>query len=198
MTKFRFHRGSLDDSLKTTETVNSLTELYKLINEKGGYLDPILPLDKITFTPVGALSASGGAQGRWETHLVSVNRDAMGYSDGVIVDAPVEPEKLKEPLFELSEFQKTIARTVVVGGPGSELTIQYDATDNVIAIGKGVGPYFFEYFPLAFINKMAVFSAAKAEQDVLERIEIEKNQAAKKAAQEAARLAGKKVFVRPD
>jgi len=87
--KFRFRRSTLADELATTVEVTSLDQLRDVINDKGGYMDPISKLDSIGFVPLSLAHKMANIHapqaGRWETHTVTINGDAIGFSDGVVV-----------------------------------------------------------------------------------------------------------------
>jgi hypothetical protein len=82
--RFRFHRGGLAESLATTVVVHNITELRNALNSDAGLLDKLTPMDRINFVAQPTYSKAMRDQGRWETHLVSVNGMAFGYSDGVL------------------------------------------------------------------------------------------------------------------
>ena len=73
MTKFRFHRGSLADSMATVREVNSLYELITALNdvcEPGKVLiKPYCYDDRID----------------WDTHIVTIDGRAVGFTDGPLV-----------------------------------------------------------------------------------------------------------------
>jgi hypothetical protein len=114
--RFRFHRGGLAESLATTVTVNSQAELRDVINKSGSLLDQLTPYDRIRFIPQPSYSAAMRTQGRWDTHLVTINGDPMGYSDDTLpYEMPVErrakqPENRLPLTFEPEAFQAMLAK----------------------------------------------------------------------------------------
>lgn len=114
--RFRFHRGGLKESLATTVTVNSQAELREIINTHGGYMDKLTPYDRINFVAQPTFSQAMRAEGRWETHLVTINGDAIGYSDGTLeYEMPIErrnkPENRLPLNFDPTAFQAMLVKT---------------------------------------------------------------------------------------
>jgi len=66
--KFRHHRGSLSDSMDTVVQVASLQELADILK---------VEVDTISIKPYGYDKRID-----WDTHLVCVNGDAVGFTDG--------------------------------------------------------------------------------------------------------------------
>lgn len=108
-----------------------------------------------------------------------------------------EVPKLKEPKFVMDvwKLQVKSTRTLVMGG--RVFTHYFNEAGDCIATGLGEGPFHMELFIFKYITEMEEFMAKKAVQDEAERATIEANRAAKAAAQEATKTAGKKPFVRP-
>lgn len=73
MTKFRWHRGGYEESMATVVPVRSKSELVTII------LDSFLfPENHIEIKPYSGIDPRNG----WDTHLVSVNGKAVGFTDG--------------------------------------------------------------------------------------------------------------------
>ena len=70
---FRFHRGSLEDSMKTVREVKSLAEIEALL-KSAGYLP-----GKIKVYDYGYDFRVG-----WNTYVVTVNRKHVGFTNGRI------------------------------------------------------------------------------------------------------------------
>jgi hypothetical protein len=113
--RFRFQRGGLKESLETTINVSSQQELRDHINKHGGLLDQLVPYDRIVFIAQPTFSQAMRDQGRWETHLVTINGQAMGYSDGTLpYEPPVErrataPANRLPTKFDPREFQAMLS-----------------------------------------------------------------------------------------
>ena len=75
--KFRFQRGSLADSLKTVVDIKSKEDLYALLKEAYG---GIFSIDNIAIKPHGYDNRIG-----WNTHIVTINNNAIGYTDGMLL-----------------------------------------------------------------------------------------------------------------
>lgn len=76
MTLFRFHRGSLSDSMNTVVPVSGL---YELIAQLSKLYEP----GKILVRPYGYDKRTG-----WNTHIVTIDGNAVGFTDG-----PIEPSQ---------------------------------------------------------------------------------------------------------
>lgn len=70
MTQFRWHRGELADSMATVVEFNGLYELIEILNT---VFDP----GKVVVKPYGFDERIG-----WDTHLVTLNGNAVGMTDG--------------------------------------------------------------------------------------------------------------------
>lgn len=84
--KFRFHRGTLTESLETTIIVESEGGLYANIairfgNEVGDVCWPragqAAPLESMTIKPYGY-----DPRINWDTYIVCLNGQAVGFLDG--------------------------------------------------------------------------------------------------------------------
>lgn len=119
--RFRFRRSTLVEELATTATVSSQAELRQLINDKGGYLDKLTPYDHIKFVAQPSFSATMRDQGHWETHLVTINGEAIGFSDGTLpFEMPVE--RRKAPVNRLPEnFDTSAYQAMLVTDPSNPL-----------------------------------------------------------------------------
>lgn len=178
MAKFRFHRSSLEESLLTTVNVNTLTQLRKQIAAQY-YLpgtEHLYAYDRVEFTALGPIGTELIAAGHWETHLVTLNGDAIGFIDGVVVDEPV---KLKEPKLDMSEWRKLVASTKKLVMGGRTFTHYFNENGAAIATGLGEGPYHMELFIFDHIEELTVYHRAKAIQDEAERFEREAAKLAK-------------------
>lgn len=72
MTKFRWHRGSLADSMKTVVEFEGLFSLIEILNT---VFDP----GKVVVKPYGFDARIG-----WNTHLVTIDGNAVGMTDGQV------------------------------------------------------------------------------------------------------------------
>lgn len=108
-----------------------------------------------------------------------------------------EVPKLKEPKFEMDAWKKLVKSTKQLTMGGRVFTHYFNEAGDCIATGLGEGPYHMELFIFKYIEEMKEFLAKKAVQDEAERAIIEANRAAKLAAQDSTKAAGKKPFVRP-
>lgn len=71
MTLFRFHRGSLEESMATCREVNGLFDLVEILTASG--IGP----GKIEIKPYGRDDRIG-----WDTHMVTVDGNAVGFTNG--------------------------------------------------------------------------------------------------------------------
>lgn len=70
--KFRFHRGSLDESLATTVEVDSLLELRRIIEKEWQLGDESLSIESYGYDErIG-----------WDTHIVLWKNSPVGFLDG--------------------------------------------------------------------------------------------------------------------
>lgn len=72
--RFRLQRAGYAESLKTTRTVKTLSEIRATLSDHG-----ITPSGVIVFELI-----DHRRDDRWETHYVTLNGRAVGYSDGVL------------------------------------------------------------------------------------------------------------------
>jgi len=70
MPLFRYHRGSLEESMKTIIEVNSLDDLKKKLSEEYGETN--LTCDFYCFDK----------RINWDTYMIRSNGDIIGFSDG--------------------------------------------------------------------------------------------------------------------
>lgn len=89
MIKFRFHRGSLEDSMKTVIEINTMVELVNAINKEFVY---DIKETQITFSYASYDNRIG-----WDTYYVCVDGNAIGMSDGelAIKQNVTQEEELK-------------------------------------------------------------------------------------------------------
>lgn len=121
--RFRFHRGGLAESLATTIMVNTMAELVTALNKATFSLNPITFVDQIAFVPQPSrFNLVKRGNGRWETHMVTVNDMAVGYSDGEfaidprqVVQVRVEPVNRLAQKWNPSQFQAMDDGTKVSG-----------------------------------------------------------------------------------
>lgn len=72
MTLFRFHRGTLADSMETVVEFKGLFELIEILNT---VYDP----GKVLVKPYGFDARIG-----WDTYLVTIDGNAVGMTDGPV------------------------------------------------------------------------------------------------------------------
>ncbi len=80
MTKFRWHRGSLLESLQTTvEVKNRAALIDELRRVFSSPLDPLITDATVRIKAYGYDARTG-----WDTHIVTVSGKAVGFTDGPI------------------------------------------------------------------------------------------------------------------
>lgn len=73
---FRPHRGSLCESMDEVIEIDSREELVKHLNEDFPYGSPVT-LKSLDIQPYGFDDRIG-----WDTHIVTVNKSAVGFTNG--------------------------------------------------------------------------------------------------------------------
>lgn len=78
MTKFRYHRGHLADSMATAVDVATFTDLVGLVHDYcGGFGWGEADQESVTVKSYGFDDRIG-----WDTHIVCLNGKAVGFTDG--------------------------------------------------------------------------------------------------------------------
>lgn len=77
---YRSHRGHYEDSIATVREVRDLAHLVEVIREeRAGWPDQ----DEVTAESIGVTPYHGtDARNGWDTHLVTINGRAVGYTNG--------------------------------------------------------------------------------------------------------------------
>lgn len=79
MTQFRFHRGSLEDSLKTRVEVSSKADVLKIVREA---LEPYEEIDDISIRPYGFDDRINEEVFIVVTMLGGISTGAVGFTNG--------------------------------------------------------------------------------------------------------------------
>lgn len=81
--KFRWHRGSLQKSLETVADFDGSKEsLVVLLKDSALCWFPALDLDHVSVEPYGGIDQ----RINWDTHIVLVQGNAVGFTDGMVHD----------------------------------------------------------------------------------------------------------------
>lgn len=84
MLKFRWQRGSLDDSMQTVVDFESFDDLVNILRSNGFLRD-------CQASDIAVKQYTYDERIGWDTHIVTYNGSAVGFTDG-----PVEINYLKE------------------------------------------------------------------------------------------------------
>lgn len=88
--KYREQRGTLKDSMKTVVELPA-TRAALAAHLSVGFPTPC-PADRITVKPYGGIDPRNG----WDTHIVCVNGDAWGYTDGPLAESAASMPELPD------------------------------------------------------------------------------------------------------
>ena len=77
--QFRWHRGSLADSMTTVVTVANRAELVAVLNEKERLLEERATEDNVAVKPYGF-----DKRINWDSHIVMIGDSVMGFTDGAM------------------------------------------------------------------------------------------------------------------
>lgn len=81
--KFRRHCGGLAESMATVEDVQNAGDIAAILNRFP--YGPLIRAEQIEVTPYARDERIG-----WDTHIVTVDGSAVGFTDGPLPDVPAE------------------------------------------------------------------------------------------------------------